>query len=222
MVTRSYSCRLLSRPSLLVNKLPFGMWFTSCSPETNPKHSVVKGEVVANYWILHIMLSELAFATETLFCKYKNLSRCGIQWSWSNIHVIYIGIGYRTFFMCFFFLRNLWSKTISLFLMTSNTSRSVLKVPYQEIYSQYSTTLTWPVFSTCQCEWHFVHALLARPWVWMKYAAVHTMFEHCKLSAADILWIRFYFLSNRVFCFLTTAPVCCVIPCIADDFNSFF
>lgn len=35
MVTRSYSCRLLSRPSLLVNRLPFGMWFTSCSPGTD-------------------------------------------------------------------------------------------------------------------------------------------------------------------------------------------
>lgn len=35
MVTRSYSCRLFIRPILLVSKLQFGMWFTSCSPETD-------------------------------------------------------------------------------------------------------------------------------------------------------------------------------------------
>ena len=29
---RSYSCRLLRRPSLLVSRLQLGMWFTICSP----------------------------------------------------------------------------------------------------------------------------------------------------------------------------------------------
>lgn len=71
MVTRSYSCRLLSRPSLLVNRLPFGMWFTSCSPETNPKHSVVKGEVVANYWILLRCFQNLLLLPKLFFVNIR-------------------------------------------------------------------------------------------------------------------------------------------------------
>lgn len=38
ILTFAYSCRLLSRPSLLVSRLPLGIRFTICSPKQHPTH----------------------------------------------------------------------------------------------------------------------------------------------------------------------------------------